>query len=682
MRRFSLLLLLATMLTACTQSEIEVQPNKPFEAPETLTISFEDPADTRIQLNEAGKTVWNEDDLVSVFYRSNANQKWQNQGATGERVAELKRVNAGSATETMNRVVVVYPYNDNYYINTDTYNVQASLPAEQTYLKDSYGHDGNIMISQGEYNQFSLKNVCGWLKLQLTGNGEKIATITLRGNNDEQVAGELYINSADATAILASESGTAGDDSEVGGSLIFDDSIITEVTLNCGEGVELGAEATSFFIALPPQTFANGLTIIAYTDEGKMMTKSTDKEVVISRNAIQPMGTFEAAFAVPNNQIWYTSSDGAVVTPEAKADFGAPILSNTYEDGKGIITFDGDVTSIGSSAFYFNSNITSIAMPDSVTKIGDAAFYLCSSLTSAYIPEGVTAFGDQAFYYCAQLESITIPESVETIGYDTFNNCKALSEFNGKFASADGRCLIIDGALHSFAPAGITEYAIPEGITAIRQHAFYECTRLTSVTIPEGVTSIGEMVFYGCSSLTGTLTIPDSVTEIGTRAFFGCKGLTEFKSKFASADGRCLVIDGSLHSFAPAGITEYAIPEGVTTIAPYTFYNCSNLTNITIPNGTTTLGDRSFYNCSSLTSITLVESITQIGDYVFNGCSSLASVYCKATNPPTAVFRFGWSAFEKNASDRKIYVPTTAVEDYKAANGWSKYADYIEGYDF
>ena len=40
--------------------------------------------------------------------------------------------------------------------------------------------------------------------------------------------------------------------------------------------------------------------------------------------------------AIPNNEIWYTSSNGKIVTPNATDVFGANIVSNTYENGKGI----------------------------------------------------------------------------------------------------------------------------------------------------------------------------------------------------------------------------------------------------------------------------------------------------------------------------------------------------------
>ena len=88
----------------------------------------------------------------------------QNQSSAAETPGQLGNVKmmdsvAKGKTEKLSKVVVVYPYNENYYINPETCNIQAFMPAEQTYLEDSYGLDGNIMISQSEYNQFSLKNL-------------------------------------------------------------------------------------------------------------------------------------------------------------------------------------------------------------------------------------------------------------------------------------------------------------------------------------------------------------------------------------------------------------------------------------------------------------------------------------------------------------------------------------------
>jgi hypothetical protein len=110
--------------------------------------------------------------------------------------------------------------------------------------------------------------------------------------------------------------------------------------------------------------------------------------------------------SIPNNEIWYTSSDGNIVTPRYTDVFGANITSNTYSNGKGVITFNGDVTSIGDYAFYYCTSLTSVTIGDGVMKIGDGAFFWCHSLTSVNIPESVTTIGDLAFERCISLKDV------------------------------------------------------------------------------------------------------------------------------------------------------------------------------------------------------------------------------------------------------------------------------------
>ena len=279
---------------------------------------------------------------------------------------------------------------------------------------------------------------------------------------------------------------------------------------------------------------------------------------------------------IPNNQIWYTSTDGEIVEPysgvennyaDALTTFGVNIVSNTYVDGKGVIEFDGDVTIIGDYAFYGCSSLTSVTIPYSVTTIEEGAFYNCYSLTSVTIPNSVTTIGWGAFRDCSGLTSLTIPYSVTAIGYAAFADCSSL-----------------------------TSVTIPYSVTAIGDCAFNGCSSLTSVTIPDSVTTIGDHAFCRCTNLTSVI-LPNSLTTIGDGAFRGCSSLQEFKGKFASKDGRCLIIDGTLNSFAPAGLTEYTIPDSVTTIGDNAFNFCLSLTSVTIPDSVTTIGNYAFYGC-------------------------------------------------------------------------------------
>ena len=138
-----------------------------------------------------------------------------------------------------------------------------------------------------------------------------------------------------------------------------------------------------------------------------------------------------------------------------------------------------------------------LTFTDVVTEIGDEAFSKFA-LTSITIPNSVTKIRGGAFLGCILLTSVTIPDSVTEIGVGAFTGCSSLRNFSGKFASADGRCLITNGELIAFAGDGLSNYTIPNSVTEIGVGAFMGCKSLTSVTIPNSVTEIGDKAFEGC----------------------------------------------------------------------------------------------------------------------------------------------------------------------------------------
>ena len=225
-----------------------------------------------------------------------------------------------------------------------------------------------------------------------------------------------------------------------------------------------------------------------------------------------------------DNEIWYTSSDGNVVDPYYTNVLGTNIVSNTYENGKGIITFDGPVTSIGEMAFQYCSSLTSVTIGNSVTSIGRLAFEGCSSLTSITIPNSVTSIGSGAFHKCSSLTSITIPNSVKIIGWDVFRD----TEFYNNPSNWTNGTLYINDCLIKVDTNLVGDFTIEPDTRVIAGGAFCECSSLNSVTIPNSVTSIGDWAFDSCSSLT-SITIPNSVTSIGYEAFRGCSSLTSIE---------------------------------------------------------------------------------------------------------------------------------------------------------
>lgn len=233
------------------------------------------------------------------------------------------------------------------------------------------------------------------------------------------------------------------------------------------------------------------------------------------------------------HKIYYTSTDGNIV--ESGGILGANLIYNyiilTPSEIKGVMVFDGAVTSVGDGAFQYCSNLATITIPKSVTSIGNWAFYFCSSLTDVTIGDGVVSIGEYAFCDCDSLVSVNIPENVTSIGDFAFSDCDGLAKFNGKFASEDGKCLIVNGKLFTFAKGcGLMEYTIPEVVDSVGGYAFSGCSNLTNISIPKSVTSIGDGAFYGCSSL-ASVTIPEGVTSIGKQAFHGCLSLESVSCK-------------------------------------------------------------------------------------------------------------------------------------------------------
>lgn len=199
--------------------------------------------------------------------------------------------------------------------------------------------------------------------------------------------------------------------------------------------------------------------------------------------------------------IGYISTDGAIITPSNPNGFGARLLSNTYTNGIGTISFSNAVTAIGERAFWQAVTLQAITLPDRIRAIEDSAFGGCSNLTEIAIPSRVTEIGDGAFAYCDNLGA-----------------------FYGNIATEDNRCLIVGTTLEAFAPAGLTTYSVIDGVTEIGGGAFEGCDNIIGVSLPATLREIDERAFAYCLSLT-SMTVPAGVAEIEPSTFEGCSAL-------------------------------------------------------------------------------------------------------------------------------------------------------------
>jgi hypothetical protein len=143
---------------------------------------------------------------------------------------------------------------------------------------------------------------------------------------------------------------------------------------------------------------------------------------------------------------------------------------------------------------------------------------------------------------------------------------------------------------------------------------------------------------------------------------------------FADRDGALFNKDFTRLILYPEGKpgSSYAVPEGVTHIGEWAFSGCESLASITLPAGLTAIGNKAFSGCESLESITLPASLTAIGMMAFGDCLRLASISVLAIKPP-ALGGILWFTSQPTV----IYVPASAVDAYKQAEGWKDYADRI-----
>ncbi|MGM9553855.1 MAG: leucine-rich repeat protein [Faecousia sp.] len=374
----------------------------------------------------------------------------------------------------------------------------------------------------------------------------------------------------------------------------------------------------------------------------------------ISSVSVHAYSKTDIAYPVEGGNIYFDKERGAITD-----------CDNTVTSADIPAEIDGvEVTRIGSFAFQFCSNLTSVTIPDSVTSIGEYAFSCCESLKNATIPNGVTSIGDAAFKDCNSLMSVTIPDSVTDIGWDAFQDCTSLTSVT----IPKGLTCIEVGSFYGC--SSLTTLTISDSVTHIGGSAFRDCNSLMSVTIPDSVTHVDSLAFKGCSSLT-SVTIPKNLTSIDSGAFSDCSSLTDINvaegnSNYISENGILFNKNKTILHAYPAGKTqtEYVISDNVTTIDSLAFSGCSSLTSITIPDGITSIEWGTFEGCSSLTTLTIPNGVTSIGGSAFEGCSSLTTLTI-----PNGVTSIGGSAFEGCSSLTTLTIPNsvTSIGDFMFA---------------
>ncbi len=347
---------------------------------------------------------------------------------------------------------------------------------------------------------------------------------------------------------------------------------------------------------------------------------------------------------------------GNVKNGESNTHFGYIFGAETASDSESFVpeklesVILTDVTVIGDSAFAGCKKITSIALPEGVSSICENAFANCTKLTEIALPASVTSIGANAFKGCSALETLSIANGsvLEVVGAGAFENCKALTgvalpttvttvgnnAFKGcqgietlTFGGDESQLEIIGNDAFNGCKALAGALAIPVTVKTIGDGAFKGCVLVTDIDFGDGsmLTSIGAEAFSGCSKIE-EITIPANIEFLGAGAFAGCAGLTSIEG--SPENTRYKVVTGCLIEVATGtlilGCNASTIPqnEGITSIAPGAFMNCSTITSITIPATVKTIGDDAFSGCkNAVFSFEGVSQLEAIGKRAFAQCA-------------------------------------------------------------
>jgi hypothetical protein len=711
-RSYSILVALTLgLLSSCSLPEAELIEEY---GGDELFATLESDAETRTHLSGLEDGVyypyWSGEEELAVYINGRSLPA-RFMFVSGKDTREATFAGAG----TGNHYMALYPYGAEEEL--DGTDLTLTLPSEQTYRPGSFAEGAFPMLAVSSTNHLSFRNLCSVLRISMTGK-KSVQSILLTVNDPQaSVSGKARVRTSDAEnpTLTMLEGGSSF------------------VRLIC-DGVSLSEETpTDFFIVIPPGTYRGGFTLKIKTDEGTAYCRVED-DIRFERSQMRSISGFDCSDTqidpddLPDNVILYTTSSEEPVWVDSSR-FDREIVSNTYENGQGMLVFDGPVKSLDTYCFW-RTNLTAITLPSSVEKIGQWAF----SKTL--------------------LKTFRIPDNLQLLYYGAFAGCEQLSSFSGPHVSSDGMSVIYDNMIvaHIVREETIT---FPEGILGAAQESFIyseESRRnVKSIVFPEGFISVGPVNFEDLPNLEYvTLSSTCNVAWQGT--FSGCPNLKKFLGDNALIwdQGNCLVdAEGYMTVFAGAGMTDYVIPEGVRYLCDGVFYEKSSLRSLTFPdsfcgvinrpfdgadnlsffygkntsedahslviNGVVvavapgvedytspegaislgyalfgrhvksiTLNDcvrdtdgYAFYYANNLQTLVLSASMKSVGYYCFDGPRQLKDVYFRSSTPPQCGPIFDWVSFR---DDLVVHVPEESLEAYRQSSDWSFFAPYFQGY--
>lgn len=587
------------MTASCTLNRLEDPSASGREGTQvTLTAYAPDSnAGSKAMLLDGEPEVyWAPNEEIMVFKKDWGTTIFQSTNTEPAAVVDFSGSIYGSAgvVGPEDQIWAVYPcsWNNTYFDYQDGNYLELVLPFTQTPVAGTFDPKALLMVARSADTDLAFYHLDGGLKFKLTQDW--IQQVEFRSNDGTPLAGMVQV-------VMDGE----------GHPVVSEYEETTDAVLLTAPRGQFFQKDTWYYLCCLPAVLEQGYTLTFRSEHQTGMTLAGPAEVKRATWGVLDAADKGVVPAAAENDlygdtIYYTSTDGNIVEPNSTWGFGATLISNVYENGQGIMTFDGPVTGLSNSVFNGRTTLKSIKLPSTVWEIGGWAFSGCSSLQSITLSERLSSIGDYAFQSTVITE-LDVPGGLRSVSQHAFSNCN-ITTLHGPLATADERGLVIDGTLVAFVKNGLTsgaDYEIEAGITGLADRVFDSVWQFRDVTLPESLEAIGEEAFRYCSNM---------------RAFYG---------KFASEDGHLLVQDGRILAAALQGCSEYKVPGTYRSIGPYAFASIYSVHVLTISEGIEQIEDGAFENCGNLREVTLPESVIVLGKGAFRYTGNLQQFHGK-----------------------------------------------------
>ena len=313
------------------------------------------------------------------------------------------------------------------------------------------------------------------------------------------------------------------------------------------------------------------------------------------------------------------------------------------------ITLPSALQKLSNSTFHGCTALSEVTFPASLKTIEKSAFIGCRKLSEVKLPASLTTIQSYVFDSCSSLETVFYAGSLAQ-----WSQINTSNDFLGDSCPS----LVMGDYTAQFIPVEDNPYDYPPPKTVtITKYTGTESTVILPSTINSWpVTKIGEAAFQDNTTIT-SVTIPDSVTEIGSNAFADCTNLTSvnYKGDWSNLtiqsgnpavedaakdaaneqlfdfeftpDNTAVIVNNYKCKGTAADVTIPSRYKGkpVTAINNAAFPN-SAVTSVTIPDSVSSIRQYAFYNCGKLETIRIPVSVTSIGSYAFDDCPSSMTV--------------------------------------------------------